>query len=323
MKFAILMITYNGEKYIKEQLESIFRQDYSEWHLFINDDGSSDATKKVIMRSCKEFNVEDKVTLFDNKSKYHGYANNMFDLLNKVPNDYQLYTFCDQDDVWPLNRLRITQDYYRNINNSEIPSVIIGKLSLINAYGDELKRVLSQERKGISIDQVSYKELLLDPPNILGCAMTFNQSLKKLIRPNFNKIYYHDRFILWLASCFGDVHLLDEIVIFYRQHGDNASGEVCENILFDLAYRLKNCKGVINRIKILRNKEVDELISLFRLYYKKLTVSQRKYLEELIKALLGKSRVKSLILCKKNAYISGFVRKYMLIIFLVKGKVRG
>jgi len=98
----VLMATYNGEKYIKEQIESILNQTYKNIHLIISDDGSKDNTVQIL----KEYENKDKrVTVYVQKQNL-GYIKNFEFLLTKIEND--IYMLSDQDDVWKVDKIENT-----------------------------------------------------------------------------------------------------------------------------------------------------------------------------------------------------------------------
>ena len=93
---AILMSTYNGEKYLEEQVKSIISQDYTDWHLYIRDDGSTDNTVNLIKKIVRD---NEKITfLNENKPKNLGVTGSFMDLLANTKAQY--YMFSDQDDYW-------------------------------------------------------------------------------------------------------------------------------------------------------------------------------------------------------------------------------
>lgn len=105
-KIAILMASYNGERYIKEQIESIINQDFSNWHLFISDDGSTDNTLSLEKSYQKKF--PQKITVIENKTNKHGSKYNFFNLVNIVLSEkYNYFMFSDQDDVWKKIKYQI------------------------------------------------------------------------------------------------------------------------------------------------------------------------------------------------------------------------
>lgn len=98
-KVVILMSTYNGEKYIEEQLESLLNQTYSDIKIFIRDDGSKDRTKEII----KQFLQKSK-NIFLIEGENIGFINSFFELLN-ISDTADYYAYCDQDDVWMEDKI--------------------------------------------------------------------------------------------------------------------------------------------------------------------------------------------------------------------------
>ena len=103
-KVLIMLATYNGERFIEQQIESILKQTYTNFHLAIQDDGSTDATLDII----KKYSQKDKrIEILKNESKYHGPFYNFHCLANKFKQreKYDFYMFCDQDDLWDQNKI--------------------------------------------------------------------------------------------------------------------------------------------------------------------------------------------------------------------------
>ena len=101
---AILMSTYNGEKYLEEQVKSIISQDYTDWHLYIRDDGSTDNTVSLIKKITRD---NEKITfLNENKPKNLGVTGSFMDLLANTKAQY--YMFSDQDDYWMEDKISAT-----------------------------------------------------------------------------------------------------------------------------------------------------------------------------------------------------------------------
>ncbi|HOV15546.1 MAG TPA: glycosyltransferase, partial [Spirochaetota bacterium] len=114
-KINILMSTYNGEKYLKEQLDSLLNQTYKNIKIYIRDDGSSDNTLNIL----KEYNKENKINLFVGENI--GFVKSFFWLIKNSDNaDY--YSFSDQDDVWFPGKLEKAINLL-NKYDSQIPTL--------------------------------------------------------------------------------------------------------------------------------------------------------------------------------------------------------
>lgn len=117
---AILMATYNGEKYLQEQIDSILSQTYTDWTLYIQDDGSSDNTIGIINSYIQK---EKKCVLIDRGLTRQGAGMNFMSLLNIVESQY--YMFCDQDDIWLPNKIVISLNKIKEEENKHKDTPII------------------------------------------------------------------------------------------------------------------------------------------------------------------------------------------------------
>jgi glycosyltransferase involved in cell wall biosynthesis len=97
---AILMATYNGEKYLGEQIDSLLAQTNMDWQLYIHDDGSTDNTQAILQEYAQKHS---NIHILEYESQ-RGAMKNFLSLLQRVEADY--YMFCDQDDVWLKQKSR-------------------------------------------------------------------------------------------------------------------------------------------------------------------------------------------------------------------------
>jgi glycosyltransferase involved in cell wall biosynthesis len=102
---AILMCTYNGEAFLEEQLDSIERQDYQNWTLFVNDDGSRDKTLKILKAYQKKWGNK---KLHIRRGPQKGFCRNFLQIINDKKINADLYFLSDQDDVWMRHKLSHT-----------------------------------------------------------------------------------------------------------------------------------------------------------------------------------------------------------------------
>ena len=100
----ILLATYNGERYLSEQLDSILKQSCDNWRIFVRDDGSEDGTSTIIERYQKQYSG--KIFIIKDEKQNLGACGNFSELLKKSKSDYIM--FCDQDDVWKEDKIKIT-----------------------------------------------------------------------------------------------------------------------------------------------------------------------------------------------------------------------
>lgn len=209
-KIQVLMSTYNGEKYLKEQIGSILNQEDVEVSLLIRDDGSTDTTISILENLVKE---NKNVTYYIGKNI--GAARSFMDLVNKSKEaDY--YAFADQDDIWkPKKIISAIENLESDI---EAPSLYISALEVVD-----------EKLNTIEIKKVSGKHCLegeMAKNFATGCTMVFNKKLCDIIKMyNPEYLIMHDSWITRLCYAIGGNVVIDEnTYIKYRQHGNNVVG---------------------------------------------------------------------------------------------------
>lgn len=217
--FVILMATYNGEKYIEEQIKSILGQSYKDWLLLVCDDGSSDSTTKIVNEYATKY--YDKIKLITNNSEKHGAKANFFHLLQQAPKG-EYYVFCDQDDVWTDDKLMVLKEEYHKIDNT-VPALIYhnlkivdNKLNVLNdSFGDYTELILNADDPFSDLIKYNY---------IPGCGMSFNYALKEIIRFAGDRVTIHDWWVILICAAFGRIYYVDKPLALYRQHSANTIG---------------------------------------------------------------------------------------------------
>lgn len=256
------MSTYNGEKYLAEQIQSIIRQDYSNWHLYIRDDGSTDDTINLI----KEWENKDTRITFLNRDipENLGVTGSFMNLLENTNADY--YMFSDQDDYWMKDKVSVTLEKMQNSEEDNLPICVHSNLTVVDANlkGNTL---MNGPKKHWS----DFKFLLFSNC-VTGCTMMINQPLKELVdfqKINSNKLYMHDWWIALIAAAFGKVVYLNRSTILYRQHQGNVIGSSKKKGLLD-----PNDPLDIRVIKVVKVSS-----DLWDAYGNKLTGDNRRYVE--------------------------------------------
>ena len=236
-KVAVLMSTYNGDKYLREQIDSILAQKGVDLTLFIRDDGSSDRTIDIVRQYLAR---EEKIVFFSGKNV--GVGNSFMKLLYNCPDDYDYYAFSDQDDIWELSKLAVAINQLQKT-----------KKALLYTCNQELI-----DKNGCSLgyrfpeDYQVYIELeaLIQTNKLSGCTYVFTKQLKRMLsaierRPSSellrNRI--HD---VWVAA----VAALDNGIIYdkkahikYRQHENNVVGAYDYGFLYDIKRKLRKIKN--------------------------------------------------------------------------------
>jgi glycosyltransferase involved in cell wall biosynthesis len=213
---AILMCTYNGERFIGAQLESIAKQTHRQWKLLVSDDGSSDRTIKIVREFASRYPAG-QVLLFKGPSQ--GFAKNFLSLLYRPELDCPLIAFADQDDVWLPNKLSQAAQTLYNIDE-QMPALYASRTCFI----DEQGAVLGEST------------LFTQPPSFAnalvqsiggGNTMMINRAALNLIcaaSQNIN-IVSHDWWVYIVITAMGGVVHYDPIpAVHYRQHAGNLMG---------------------------------------------------------------------------------------------------
>lgn len=269
-KITILLSSFNGEKYIKEQIDSLLRQTYKNISILVRDDGSTDNTLNIL----REYEKKGLLKWYNGKNLKP--ANSFMDLICKAPKS-DFYAFCDQDDVWLDDKIEIAIDKLKKLD-SNLPLLYYGTPRIVDKNLVEIKRLSC-----INDSMTSFREMLIET-NATGCTMVFNKTLLELLKSKKPKfILMHDDWIyrVCLATNGLVVHD-DDVHILYRQHNDNVVG-TSSTIYGKLKKKIKDLKKMKNiRYNVIKtlyecynelmNDENLKLCSLILNYQKKISI---------------------------------------------------
>ncbi len=200
---SVCMATYNGEKYLKEQIDSILCQLNSNDELIISDDGSTDGTIEII-----EGYNDGRIKLY--KNSFHNFVANFEFALKQVQGDYVF--LCDQDDIWLENKIATMSGYLDEYDlvMSDCRLIAEDKSVLFDSYFQ-----LRKSHKGLM------RNLIIN--SYMGCCMAFRRQLLSYVLPFPHQICSHDMWIGLVAELKGNIFLLPQQLILHRRHGRNAS----------------------------------------------------------------------------------------------------
>lgn len=219
---AVLLATYQGGKYLREQLDSLLAQTFASWKAYIHDDGSTDETGALLRQYAREH--PDHFCLIKAPST-GGAKNNFLFLTSQVEAPYYLY--CDQDDVWLPNKIPHTLSAMCSLEREkgiDVPCLVHSELKVVDSALNEICPRLS-DYQGIEPEKLTLARLLVQN-TVTGCTMMINRPLRdELLRPaNTQAIRMHDWWAALIAMRFGGLRFMSEATILYRQHGDNSVG---------------------------------------------------------------------------------------------------
>lgn len=213
-KVLVLLSTYNGEKFLNSQLDSILNQKTThKVDLLIRDDGSTDTTLDILTLYQKKY--PDRITLI--KGKNIGYNKSFFELINLADN-YDFYALSDQDDIWLENKIETALEWL--MKEDQLIPLLYGAPSYL-VYDDLKPYGTTQMQKR----KITFKNTIIQ--NFLpGHEQVMNQLLLNELKKNIDlsKIYVHDSWITNVAMVKGKVIFNNTPFVFYRQHKDNAIG---------------------------------------------------------------------------------------------------
>lgn len=208
------MTTYNGEKYIREQIESILSQTYTNWVLHIRDDASTDSTVAIVNSYAGKY--PDKIKVYVNQSNTGSPKTNFFKLIMNSEADV-IFT-CDQDDIWNNNKIEITLKEFVGVKK---PLLVHTDLIVTDENNNTIYPSMIKSQH-IDVRRTSLNNIICQ--NIVtGCTMAFNKELKKILKEP-EGITVHDWWIAAVASIYGEIRFIDTATIRYRRHSNNVCG---------------------------------------------------------------------------------------------------
>lgn len=235
MGIAILMATYNGEKFITEQIESLLAQTYSDFTLYVGDDGSTDGTMDIVAKYAERH--PGKIVILKDKEPHLGAKDSFMKMLEMVE-DVDYYMFCDQDDVWLPFKVENTLAKMKDTERKHPGKGVMIHTDLrivdrnLNTIYDSfwgwqgMKPDLSKDFRFTPICNA-----------FTGCTMMINQEARRLSLPLDPRAFMHDQWIGLKVAKYGVVDNLKEATILYRQHGNNVCS--CETTRRTLFHKIK------------------------------------------------------------------------------------
>lgn len=225
---AVLMATYNGETYLREQLDSILSQTLQDIKIYIHDDGSKDATVDIVKEYMAAF--PNRIFLVEGEPTGSGRMNFLY-LLGQVEADY--YMFSDQDDVWLPEKAEKCMEALSRMEkeNGDIPLLTFSDMKVVN---EDLSVIDNSFMYYNQLDpyHLTFNRLVVQN-TAAGCTMLFNRRLRdEAVRykkaEHIEHILAHDWWMILTASALGEVRYVDEPLSLYRQHSGNLVGAVKE-----------------------------------------------------------------------------------------------
>ena len=288
---CILLATFNGMKYLRPQLASIYGQTSVRLTILVHDDGSSDGTSSYL----ESLRLSGKISSIS-RSQQIGSTRAFLDLLDKAP-DAEYFAFCDQDDVWDPSKLITLIEL---IHAMDKPAMAFSGRVLIDA--DDLFIGVDK----VEAHQIGMRNALIQ--NVIpGNTLVLNRAGRDLARDNFSEdIGHYDAWLYLLMSCFGQIRVSNQLLTKYRIHGENQVG-ISRNFLTRVLRFENSLESLrLNALSVLRTSEkelsIENKITLssFIALLKSKHFHQRVVMLRRIR-LSRKSKVESILL---NCYLA-------------------
>lgn len=289
-ELAILLTTYNGEKYIHELLDSILLT-IDSFDLYIRDDGSTDRTIEIIKKY--EWNHKESIKIFYGENV--GTSQGFNDLLKiSLDDGHTFFMFADQDDKWIDKKIDQMLDYLKAGDDNK-PRLVHSNLYVV----DENLNVIDESfwrYQHLNPYRTRFNRLLIQNV-ITGCTVGMNRKLAELVYPIPREAIMHDWWIGLVASAFGVIDVIDEPLVYYRQHNANTIG----------AQKFAVSMKKINE-SFMITKYTKQAEAFYEKYYKFLSLDYRRVLEAFV-SLSSVNKLKAIELVVKFSFFkNGIIR---------------
>ncbi len=277
---GIVLCTYNGEKYIARQIESILNQTDTNWHLIISDDASSDGTVEIL-RQFRDAHP-DKIELIIRRDGFRSACKHFLRMIYTQCPRYNYIMCADQDDIWKRDKIKISRRLMYKAEKkygSDMPILIHTDSNVVdeneNTIAHSFMRYQNANPKNNTLNHLLVQNV------VTGAAMIINKPLSMLLDPPPENAYMHDEWMALIASCFGVILYSDRKTYMYRQHSKNLLGAKKAGLIKETIYRLTDSSADKNSRD--NYKRLYEQAKDFRnIYLESLTANQLEVLDAFI-----------------------------------------
>ncbi len=233
----ILMATYNGDAHIRQQLDSIFAQSFTDWRLIIRDDGSTDGTLDIINEYMAFY--PDKIKLIRDYMPTGSAKGNFLELIRASEGEYM--AFADQDDVWHRDKLAKSYEAMKELELQYGAGVPLMVHTDLNVVDERLGQLAPSFTRLMKLPVKKHLRDIIIQNSVVGCTMIINRTLADMCGElrDVSRILMHDHAIAIMAYAYGHAAYIDAPLVDYRQHGDNQVGAKEGLALFSFVRRFK------------------------------------------------------------------------------------
>lgn len=313
---SLCMATYNGEKYITEQLTSILNQSVQPDEVIICDDNSTDQTIKIIKGFIDLNHLHKKWKLYVNE-KNKGYPGNFYNVIEKC--NYEFIFLSDQDDIWEEDKIE-RMLYVLNIE-SHI-RVLSCNHGLINEKSGNINSIMAPRKKNTQLKQEKTVEDVLDKFEWPGMTMAIRRSFyHDVMIKNDISLIPHDFALAIIAADKGGFFYYDYLGVYHRRHENNTAKE--EHRISKLLNRSNKIKAITDYNRMLHETLEKVVISAEA----KISIANKLKLSEIRLGCIKEENIKSLVMLYYRNFnvlrFKSFISDFLIIILkkftIIKG----
>lgn len=278
-RIEIFLASYNGSKYIEQQITSILGQTYQNIHLIIGDDCSTDSTVSILEDFKKRF--PDKITIYPRKTNV-GIVRNFSFLMEISEAEYMM--FSDQDDIWFPDKVEKTYLKMKELEKqwgNDKPLMVFTDAQVIDDEGN-LIAPSDLESKRVNPNRSDKLNRILLQSGAIGCTMMFNRALCNLSTPLPYETYVHDFWLCLVCAGMGKSAFIKEATMKYRQHRNQYVGSKEYNFSW-FVDTFKNKADFQTKIEFRILQCQVRAFTFYKMYQNMLSDSDRKMVEEFVR----------------------------------------
>lgn len=316
----ILLATYDGERFLREQIDSILRQDFQDIRILARDDGSNDKTVEILSEYASRF--PDRFQILPPSHGTGSAKYNFLRLMQASAADY--ICFCDQDDVWLPDKLSATRKEMHRLESrwgTDVPLLVFTDLHVVD---EKLNMFRESFWTHMRVDPACMDDFakMLVQSVVTGCTAMVNRRLLNLSLQLPEEASMHDRWIALLASAVGKYGAVKAPTVLYRQHDRNVLGAPSP-------MRTRGLLQSLRRPDVRQKHSAQWLASqrqasaLLRLHAADLPVEKRAVVQAFLKCeKTGNPLVRLAILIRHGFYYAGVIPNLLTMLHLC-GRARG
>lgn len=214
----IVLATYNGERFLREQMESVLAQTYENITVEVCDDGSTDGTEAIV----REYEAQDERVKLHLNPHNLGYVKNFLEGVKRCTAPYVM--LCDQDDIWQKDKVEKTLLAMQQAEKKRTGKPVLVFTDAVNFDSETGKELgFFHETSHLDVKKVDTAHLFMEN-KCIGCTMMMNRAILPYLEELPEEIRVHDWWLALICSHFGTIEYVPQATLRYRQHEENQIG---------------------------------------------------------------------------------------------------